>query len=123
MEHRPLKRVLDEASPLSKQPKICPSEEPIPSTSNTFATTPSAIEIRAFGLEDRAEAIIARGNESWTLANLSKWRHDTFDNAANSANTLGSGRLNSKEYLRQRQRAYRHQCLASSRDQHKQPES
>ncbi|KAG1699070.1 hypothetical protein DVH05_014441 [Phytophthora capsici] len=118
--HRPLKRPLDEASSLSKHPKICPSDESIHSASNALATAPSAIEIRAFGLEDRAEAIIAQGKESWTLANLSKWRHDTFGSSSNSANTQVNDRFSSKEYLRQRQRAYRHQCLASSRDQHKQ---
>ncbi|KAL3661877.1 hypothetical protein V7S43_013170 [Phytophthora oleae] len=121
--HRPLKRVLDEDPSLSKQPKLCRSDEPTTSDLNAFATAPSAIEIRAFGLEDRAEAVIARGKESWTLVNLSKWRHETFDSAANTTSTQANGRISSKEYLRQRQRAYRHQCLASNRDQHKQPDS
>ncbi|KAG6959152.1 hypothetical protein JG687_00008952 [Phytophthora cactorum] len=79
----------------------------------------TALDIRAFGLEDRAEAVISCGKESWTLAHLSKWRHDTLDKAANVSD---HSKLSSKEYLRQRQRAYRHQCLASNRD-FKHPES
>lgn len=113
---RPLKRVagvLDEGTLLTERREAC--EYNAPSTSNTtlFATMPNELNICAFGLEDRAEAVISRGKESWTLANLSKWRHKTFDKNFGGLDSLHT-RVVSKEFLRQRQRAYRHQCLTSA---------
>ncbi|CAI5706388.1 unnamed protein product [Peronospora effusa] len=115
---RPTKRLastLDEHGALSKKLQPCRNN----TTTNMYplALAPSVIEIRAFGLEDRAEAVISRDEENWTLANLTKWRHDIFEkvvnNPGNQQSTQLSSKLSSKEYLRQRQRAYRHQCLAS----------
>uniref|UniRef100_A0AAV1UPU5 Uncharacterized protein n=1 Tax=Peronospora matthiolae TaxID=2874970 RepID=A0AAV1UPU5_9STRA len=85
-----------------------------------FATAPSAMDIRAFGLEDRAEAVIARDRDTWTLANLSKWRHGTLDQTDNNTwhtqwKAQTDTNLSTKAYVRQRQRAYRHQCLLSSK--------
>ncbi|KAG3097006.1 hypothetical protein PI124_g15710 [Phytophthora idaei] len=113
------KRPAEEGPWPSKRQEACRSDSPTDSVVNPLATAPSALDIRAFGLEDRAEAVISCGKESWTLAHLSKWRHDTLDKAANVSD---HSKLSSKEYLRQRQRAYRHQCLASNRD-FKHPES
>lgn len=75
------------------------------------------VELQAFGLEDRAEAVIASGKANWSLSNLNKWRHETFASAsaAKGANgdcaapTTAAGA--SREYLKQRQRAYRQQIL------------
>lgn len=64
------------------------------------------VDVRAFGLEDRAEAVIATGRTSWSLAHLSKWRSESLS-PADIATPQSS-----KEYVRQRQRAYMKQCLA-----------
>ncbi|GMF36628.1 unnamed protein product [Phytophthora fragariaefolia] len=112
---RPPKRlasVLDNPPALAKRLETNQNGACTPPSATTLAAAPSAIEIRAFGLEDRAEAVISRGKESWTLANLSKWRHESLDDATDTQEH--SNKLSSKEYLRQRQRAYRLQCLAAS---------
>ena len=115
---RPTKRLastLDERGALSK--KLAPCRNNTTTLLDPLALVPSVTEIRAFGLEDRAEAVISRDEESWTLANLSKWRRDIVEkvakNSGNQQSTQLNSKLSSKEYLRQRQRAYRHQCLAS----------
>lgn len=76
------------------------------------------VDIRAYGLEDRAEAVIAMGKSNWTLGNLSKWRNDSLasvsgDSAVNNA--AQQNQQSTKEYLRQRQRAYMKQCLAANK--------
>ncbi|KAH7470971.1 hypothetical protein KRP22_003156 [Phytophthora ramorum] len=126
---RPPKRlssVQHEGATPSKRLQAFRNDVSTPTVGNTLATTPSAMEICAFGLEDRAEAVISRGKESWTLANLSKWRHDSLDKAANATDSQhrASPHSNnsSKEYLRHRQRAYRQQILAN-REQPKQSNS
>ncbi|CAH0481591.1 unnamed protein product [Peronospora belbahrii] len=123
---RPTKRLastLDEQHvALSKKPEVCEHKPSVDSTAtiiNPLASGPSIIEIHAFGLEDQAEALISKDAQSWTLAHLSKWRHDTFNKAMITADNQQSiqpnnSKLSSKEYLRQRQRAYRTHCLASS---------
>ncbi|CAI5740847.1 unnamed protein product [Hyaloperonospora brassicae] len=109
---RPRKR------PTCTSDKSATATRPSPAVSNEVARTPSAMDVRAFGLEDRAEAVMASGRDSWTLANLSKWRHDALEKADTTWHTLRDARpdpkCSSKLYLRQRQRAYRHQCLSSS---------
>ncbi|TDH70208.1 hypothetical protein CCR75_002249 [Bremia lactucae] len=79
---------------------------------NPFATVPSVFDIRAFGLEDRAEAIISCGQDNWTLANLLKWRTNALDKAYNDHKPHCHNTIAPKEYLRQRQRAYRHQLYS-----------
>jgi len=114
---RPRKRLAgapDEDPAPSKKSAACHSDAPIAAMSNPLASAPTAIEIRGFGLEDRAEAVISRGKDSWALANLSKWRHASLDGAVQSSPTQPGSKRSSKEYLRQRQRAYRQQCLAAS---------
>ncbi|GAB9470259.1 hypothetical protein Gpo141_00007509 [Globisporangium polare] len=77
------------------------------------------VDIRAYGLEDRAEAVIAMGKSNWTLANLSKWRDDslasTNGGSASSDPGIEQQQQSSKEYLRQRQRAYMKQRLAANK--------
>ncbi|KAF1327680.1 hypothetical protein FI667_g7416, partial [Globisporangium splendens] len=77
------------------------------------------VHIQAFGLEDHAEAVIAMGNRQWSLMNLSKWRSESLDMATAVASTIPSGAADrstsSKEYVRQRQRAYMKQCLAGAK--------
>lgn len=116
---RPPKRLaseLDDDPTQTKRAEVYRNDASTTPSTNPLAATPSAMEIRAFGLEDRAEAVISRGKESWALANLSKWRHESLDQACNITHRQGeaNSKLSSKEYLRQRQRAYRQQCLAAS---------
>jgi hypothetical protein len=73
------------------------------------------VHIQAFGLEDRAEAVIAMGNRQWSLTNLSTWRSESL-NVAAAASTIPNGTADhSKEYVRQRQRAYMKQCLTGAK--------
>lgn len=73
------------------------------------------VHIRAFGLEDRAEAVIAMGKDNWSLANLSKWRNDSLSTTDAVPGTAADTQSSGKEYLRQRQRAFMKQCLAASK--------
>ncbi|KAE9336971.1 hypothetical protein PR003_g12236 [Phytophthora rubi] len=109
---RPSKRLRDDAPKPAKRPETGYNAASTPPPTNPLTAAPSAMEIRAFGLEDRAEAVISRGRQSWTLANLSKWRQDSLDAACNSTESPEPhSKLSSKEYLRRRQRTYRQQCL------------
>lgn len=75
------------------------------------------VELQAFGLEDRAEAVIASGKANWSLSNLNKWRHEAFASATANKGADGdcaapaTAAAASREYLKQRQRAYRQQIL------------
>lgn len=74
------------------------------------------VELQAFGLEDRAEAVIASGKANWSLTNLNKWRHEAFTTATAAKGECAApttAAAASREYLKQRQRAYRQQILQS----------
>ncbi|CEG35668.1 uncharacterized protein PHALS_11536 [Plasmopara halstedii] len=112
-----LKRAADdEGTSTSKRQASCQSNACCSQVINSFANLPTVVNIRALSLEDRADAVISSGKQSWTLANLSKWRHKTL-NIGSDSNHLCS-ETSSKEILRQRQRAYRHWCIASSKKHH-----
>lgn len=88
-----------------------------PSPATTAAPAPpSMMDIRAYGLEDRAEAVIAHGaTGGWSLANLAKWRRESLGGAQAAVGTaLTKARTpsSSTAYLKQRQRAYRQRMLA-----------
>lgn len=106
------------ASPFAKRSSL----EYATRTASSDAAAPielaRQVDIQAYGLEDRSEAVIAMGKSNWTLANLSKWRNDSFasvsgDSAVNNA--AQQNQQSMKEYLRQRQRAYMKQCLAANK--------
>lgn len=107
--HGPFTALSTPAKRLSAEHAVC-----TPSASGAPAEWPRPVDVRAFGLEDRAQAVIAMGRSSWSLANLSKWRSDSLSpaGAALDATSAAAEPLTSKEYVRQRQRAYMKRCLA-----------
>lgn len=88
---------------------------PIPShvDKNVRSPLPTAMEIGAYGLEDRAEAIIGvGGKEGWGLIHLSRWRQELAQRQGLTASTAQPGDV--QTFLRQRQRAYRQHLLKNS---------
>lgn len=107
------------SSPFTKRSPLKFASRPEPSDVTAIPIVLARqVDIRAYGLEDRAEAVIAMGKSTWTLANLSQWRNDSLTSAdaeSSSNDPIAQQQQSSKEYLRQRQRAYMKQCLANNK--------
>ncbi|DBA03973.1 TPA: hypothetical protein N0F65_010626 [Lagenidium giganteum] len=73
---------------------------------------PSAMDMRAFGLEDKAAAVMAANQDGWALPNLSQWRSDALNTGPAGATTDGRTKA---DYIRERQREYRQQMLRLSK--------
>jgi hypothetical protein len=73
------------------------------------------IELKAFGLEDRADAVITNGNKNWSLSNLNRWRNELSRvntlHSTGSTNSNTNNNTSTKEFLKQRQKEYRRQMM------------
>ncbi|KAJ0408094.1 hypothetical protein ATCC90586_006065 [Pythium insidiosum] len=89
-------------------------------TADSPSTRVDPMELRAFGLEDRADAVISAAASSWSLGQLSQWREQMLCVAtpAGGDNATAAARKHSQEFLRQRQREFRQQMLRATAPRH-----
>ncbi|KAJ0405174.1 hypothetical protein P43SY_001379 [Pythium insidiosum] len=89
-------------------------------TADSPSTRVDPMELRAFGLEDRADAVISAAASSWSLGQLSQWREQVLC-VATPAGDATAARKHSQEFLRQRQRGFRQQMLRATAPRHQAP--
>ncbi|GLD95717.1 hypothetical protein PINS_up004395 [Pythium insidiosum] len=112
---------IERSDALKKQRQQC--EAP---TSLTSPLPPARrvnpLDLRAFGLEDRADAVMSSSTSSWSLGQLAQWREQML-RVPGTDGDGASAKRQTNQFLRHRQREYRQQMLRVASTETEQMES